>query len=82
MKFSPSCLQGEEGVTKLTQLIQTYFDMGGMEMQINVISSDTLREAQKNPEEHKNLIVRVAGFSAYFVEVYKSVLDSILESSS
>ena len=70
MKFSPSCLQGEEGVTKLTQLIQTYFDMGGMEMQINVISSETLREAQKKPEEHKNLIVRVAGFSAYFVELH------------
>ncbi|MBQ4040055.1 MAG: hypothetical protein IJC91_02865, partial [Oscillospiraceae bacterium] len=70
MKFSPSCLQGEEGIQKLTQLIQTYFDMGGMEMQINVISSETLREAQKNPEEHKNLIVRVAGFSAYFVELH------------
>ena len=70
MKFSPSCLQGEEGVTKLTQLIQTYFDMGGMEMQINVIGTDTLRAAQKNPEEYKNLIVRVAGFSAYFVELH------------
>ena len=70
MKFSPSCLQGEEGITKLTQLIQTYFDMGGMEMQINVIGTDTLRAAQQNPEEYKNLIVRVAGFSAYFVELH------------
>ena len=70
MKFSPSCLQGEEGITKLTQLIQTYFDMGGMEMQINVISTETLRAAQKNPEEYKDLVVRVAGFSAYFVELH------------
>ena len=70
MKFSPSCLQGEEGITKLTQLMQTYFDMGGMEMQINVISADTLKEAQKNPDEYKDLVVRVAGFSAYFVELH------------
>ena len=70
MKFSPSCLQGEEGITKLTQLIQTYFDMGGMEMQINVIGVDTLKAAQKNPDEYKDLVVRVAGFSAYFVELH------------
>ncbi|NLM20309.1 MAG: hypothetical protein GX207_00985 [Peptococcaceae bacterium] len=70
MKFHPTSLQGEEGVTKLSNLIQTYFDMGGMEMQINVISADILRDAQKNPDNYKNLIVRVAGFSAYFVELH------------
>ena len=70
MKFSPSCLQGEEGVTKLSQLMQTYFDMGGMEMQINVISAQTLKDAQKNPDDYKDLVVRVAGFSAYFVELH------------
>ena len=70
MKFSPSCLQGEEGIRKLTQLMQTYFDMGGMEMQINVISADTLKDAQKHPEDYKDLVVRVAGFSAYFVELH------------
>ena len=70
MKFSPSCLNGEDGITKLSQLIQTYFAMGGMEMQINVVSAETLRAAQKNPEEYKNLVVRVAGFSAYFVELH------------
>ena len=69
-KFSPSCLKGEDGVEKLSQLIATYFDMGGMEMQINVISADTLKDAQKNPENYKNLVVRVAGFSAYFVELH------------
>ena len=70
MKFSPSCLQGEEGIKKLTQLMQTYFDMGGMEMQLNVISADTLKDAQKHPDDYKDLVVRVAGFSAYFVELH------------
>jgi formate C-acetyltransferase len=72
MKFSPSCLSGEDGITKLSQLIQTYFDMGGMEMQVNVISVDTLRDAQQNPDKYKNLVVRVAGFSAYFVELHST----------
>jgi formate C-acetyltransferase len=72
MKFSPSCLSGEDGIVKLSELIQTYFEMGGMEMQINVISADTLKDAQKNPDKYKNLVVRVAGFSAYFVELHSS----------
>ena len=78
MKFSPSCLQGEEGIKKLTQLIQTYFGLGGMEMQINVVSADTLRAAQKNPEEYKNLVVRVAGFSAYFVELHETGQNDLI----
>jgi formate C-acetyltransferase len=70
MKFSPSCLNGPEGAKKLSQLIATYFDLGGMEVQINVISADTLKNAQRNPENYKDLVVRVAGFSAYFVELH------------
>lgn len=70
MKFSPSALNGKDGITKLSQLIQTYFELGGMELQINVISAETLKDAQKNPENYKNLVVRVAGFSAYFVELH------------
>jgi formate C-acetyltransferase len=70
MKFSPSCLNGSDGIRKLSQLVQTYFDLGGMELQINVISADTLRDAQKRPEEYRDLVVRVAGFSAYFVELH------------
>jgi pyruvate formate-lyase/glycerol dehydratase family glycyl radical enzyme len=70
MKFSPSCMKGRDGITKLSQLVQTYFDLGGMELQINVISAETLRDAQKHPEEYKDLVVRVAGFSAYFVELH------------
>jgi formate C-acetyltransferase len=70
MKFHPSSLQGEEGVMKLSSLIQTYFELGGMEMQINVVSAETLKNAQKKPEDYKNLVVRVAGFSTYFVELH------------
>jgi formate C-acetyltransferase len=70
MKFHPTSLNGEEGVVKLSQLIQTYFEMGGMEIQINIISADTLKKAMERPEEYRDLIVRVAGFSAYFVELH------------
>jgi formate C-acetyltransferase len=70
LKFHPTALQGDDGWKKLMQLIQTYFDLGGMELQINVISSEILKDAQKNPAKHKDLVVRVAGFSAYFVELH------------
>jgi len=70
LKFHPSALKGENGWRKLSELMQAYFNMGGMELQLNIISTDTLRDAQKNPEKHKDLVVRVAGFSSYFVELH------------
>ena len=70
LKFHPTALVGEDGWRKLSLLMQTYFDMGGMELQLNVISTETLRDAQKNPEKYKDLVVRVAGFSSYFVELH------------
>jgi formate C-acetyltransferase len=70
LKFHPTALKGEEGVQKLTKLMRAYFDMGGMELQINIVSAETLRDAQKNPDNYRNLVVRVAGFSAYFVELH------------
>ncbi len=80
MKFSPSAIAGDEGVDKLIELMSTYFfDMGGMEMQLNIVSADTLRAAQANPEEYKDLVVRVAGFSAYFTEVYKAAQDDLIK---
>ncbi|SDE57263.1 glycyl radical protein [Sporomusa acidovorans] len=78
MKFHPSSLQGENGIQKLKQLVQTYFDMGGMHIQYNVVTSDTLRAAQKNPEEYKDLVIRIAGFSAYFVQLYKELQDDLI----
>ena len=78
MKFHPKALEGEGGLVKLKNLVQTYFDMDGMHLQYNVISSDTLRAAQKNPEEYKNLVIRVAGFSAYFIELHKELQDDLI----
>ena len=70
LKFHPTALSRADGWIKLSELMKTYFDMGGMELQINIISTDTLRAAQKEPDKHKDLVVRVAGFSAYFVELH------------
>ncbi|MDR1328156.1 MAG: hypothetical protein LBK23_00960 [Oscillospiraceae bacterium] len=78
MKFSPSALNGRDGAQKLSRLIQTYFDLGGMEIQINVLSTETLRAAQRNPGEYKNLVVRVAGFSAYFVEMHLDAQEDLI----
>ena len=78
LKFHPTALSGEGGWKKLAELMGTYFDMGGMELQINVISTDTLKDAQKNPEKHKDLVVRVAGFSAYFVELHETGQNDLI----
>ena len=79
LKFSPSCLNGADGVEKLTQLLKTYFfDYLGMEVQINVISADTMRAAQKNPEQYKDLVVRIAGFSVYFVEMHRNGQNDVI----
>jgi formate C-acetyltransferase len=62
----------------MCRLIQTYFSMGGMEIQLNFVSSETLRDAQKNPQNYQNLVVRVAGFSAYFVELHKECQNDLI----
>ena len=78
MKFHPKSLEGQGGLDKLRALIQSYFDLGGMHLQYNVVSSDTLRAAQKRPEDYSDLVVRVAGFSAYFVELYPELQDDVI----
>ena len=78
MKFHPTALSNESGKAKLVALMKTYFDLGGMEIQLNIVSGKVLREAQKNPEEYRDLVVRIAGFSAYFVEVFKACQDDII----
>ncbi|MBU2607993.1 MAG: hypothetical protein KKF26_01600, partial [Chloroflexi bacterium] len=78
MKFHPTALKGQ-GAKKLLSLIKTYFDMGGYHVQFNCISGETLKDAQLHPEEHKELIVRVAGFSAYFITLDKDVQDDIIK---
>lgn len=78
MKFHPATVQGDEGNRKLRQLVETYFDMGGMHIQYNVVGGDQLRAAQEKPDEHKNLVIRIAGFSAYFVELDASLQDDLI----
>ena len=78
MKFHPTALQGEGGDRKLRAVMESYFRGGGMELQINVVSADMLRAAQKAPGDYQDLVVRVAGFSAYFVEVYKEAQDDLI----
>lgn len=78
MKFHPSALSGEEGLDKFAQLIRTYFKLGGHHMQFNVLSSETLHAAQKNPENYQDLIVRVAGYSDYFVRLSRDLQNEII----
>jgi formate C-acetyltransferase len=78
MKFHPKTMEGAETTDKFIDMVQTYFDMGGMHLQYNIMGSDTLRAAQENPEAYKDLVIRVAGFSAYFVELYKDLQDDII----
>ncbi|MCJ7790974.1 MAG: formate C-acetyltransferase [Dehalococcoidia bacterium] len=78
MKFHPSTLGNTEDLRKLTALIKTYFRLGGKHVQFNVVSREMLLEAQKHPESYSDLVVRVAGYSAYFVQLGKRVQDEII----
>jgi formate C-acetyltransferase len=78
IRFSPATVSGEEGTRKLCDLIATYFEQGGMQVQFNVVSTQTLPDAQKHPEKYENLIVRIAGFSAFFVEMPKLLQDDFI----
>lgn len=68
-RFLPDILKTEDDLDKLVALIRTYFKMGGHHIQFNVVTTDTLKKAQKNPENYRNLLVRVAGYSDYFVDL-------------
>ena len=78
MKFHPSALKTIEDMEKLSDLIKTYFSLGGKHVQFNVVNRDTLLSAQEHPKKHRDLIVRVAGYSAYFVHLTKAVQDDIV----
>jgi pyruvate formate-lyase/glycerol dehydratase family glycyl radical enzyme len=78
MKFHPSALGDTEDLNKLATLIKTYFSLGGKHVQFNVVGRDMLVKAQKQPENYHDLVVRVAGFSAYFVQLSKQVQDEII----
>ena len=77
-KFHPSALVGREGLEKFVALIRSYFDQKGMHVQFNVVDKETLLDAQKNPEKYKHLVVRVAGYSALFTTLSRSLQDDII----
>ncbi|MEI7983480.1 MAG: glycine radical domain-containing protein, partial [Bacteroidota bacterium] len=77
-KFSPGFFEGEESIKKLTALIRAYFRMDGHHIQFNVVSAETLCDAQKNPEKHRDLIVRVAGYSDYFNDLGEDLQNEII----
>lgn len=77
-KFHPSALSGREGLEKLAALVRGFFDRKGMHVQYNVVGRETLMEAQRHPDQYKNLVVRVAGYSAHFVYLDKSLQDDII----
>ena len=78
MKFNPQVLAGDDGIDKLAHLIRSYFKLDGHHVQFNVIDAETLRKAQQSPEQYSDLIVRVAGYSDYFVDVGRDLQNEII----
>jgi formate C-acetyltransferase len=78
-KFTPKLMSDETGLTKVANLVRAYFKMDGHHIQFNVVSADTLRAAQQNPEKYRNLIVRVAGYSDYFINLGEDLQNEIIK---
>lgn len=77
-RFSPSCLEGEIGIENFINFIDTYFQRKGLHIQFNIVNKDVLRDAQKHPENYPGLLVRIAGYSAYFVRLSKELQDDLI----
>ena len=77
-KFMPQLLADDTGLRKLGHLVRAYFRLGGHHVQFNVVDAGTLKHAQEHPEEHRDLIVRVAGYSDYFVDIGRELQDEII----
>jgi len=78
LSLDPGFVSGEEGIDSLVNLLKSYVELGGMQIQFNILDPEILREAQKNPDEHRNLLIRVAGYSAYFVDLGPDVQNDII----
>ena len=77
-KFTPDVVKGDQGLDNMANLIRSYFTMDGHHIQFNVVDRDVLIKAQENPEEYKDLIVRVAGYSDHFRNLSKVLQDEII----
>jgi formate C-acetyltransferase len=78
MKFSPSLVAAEEGIEQWAHLVRGYFKMDGHHAQFNIVRAGQLRSAQQNPEQHRDLIVRVAGYSDYFCDLSTELQEEII----
>jgi len=78
-KFTPSFLETEKGITHVAHLVRGYFRLGGHHIQFNVVSAEVLKKAQKNPEKYRDLIVRVAGYSDYFINLGTKLQNEIIQ---
>ncbi|MCX7709216.1 MAG: hypothetical protein N2484_05140 [Clostridia bacterium] len=78
IKVHPSAVKGNNGLEMFATLLQTFFDKGGLQVQINVVSKEQLLDAQRNPNRYKNLCVRVTGYSAYFIQMGKKAQDELI----
>jgi pyruvate-formate lyase len=78
MKFTPGLVATEEGLDKWAHLVRSYFKMDGHHVQFNVVTADTLRKAQAEPDQHRDLIVRVAGYSDYFCDLSQELQEEII----
>lgn len=81
MKLEPAVFDTDDGFIRLASLIRAFVDQKADHIQIDVVSSDTLRAAQREPDEYRDLVVKVAGYNARFVELYKELQDSIIARS-
>ncbi|KXA93559.1 hypothetical protein AKJ37_01860 [candidate division MSBL1 archaeon SCGC-AAA259I09] len=77
-KYNPKALETESDIENFVNLLKTYFDLGGYHAQFNVIGADTLKDAKEHPEKYPDLLVRVAGYSAYFTELNPEIQDEII----
>lgn len=78
-KYHPSALAGEKGLRSLVDVIETFFEAGGYHIQFNVVSADTLRAAQREPQAYRDLVVRVAGYTAFFVDLNREIQNDIID---
>ena len=78
MKFHPSALKTESDLAKLGSMIQTYLTHGGKHVQFNVVNKEEMADAKERPEDHPELVVRVAGYSAYFTRLTPGIQDEVI----
>lgn len=78
LKFTPGVLRSKEGMQKLADMIATYMDRGGFQVQFNILNTDTLRDAMEHPERYRDLVVRLAGYSVFWVDLSRDVQEEII----